>query len=156
MPQWKVTIHSNTSSHFCFVLLWKGLCIGLSVGACVMTTCVYVCTRECLQSLAHHAPFITEHLHTPLPNVRQETVVAQTNSSLNYWLSASHGQNQALSNNTPIKVWHSGRGVPLLGVKCVWFWWNNIFLIICKHAFILVWLSLVSFYVKSLTGWIVC
>lgn len=64
----------------------------VSVGKCDENICAYVCACKCLQSRTHHAPFITEHLHTPLPGV-QETVVEQTNSSLSYWLSASHSGN---------------------------------------------------------------
>lgn len=82
----------------------------------------YVCMFAHLNvyNLSHNMQLLL-HLHTLLPEVMQETVVAQTNSSLSYWLSASHGQNQALCNNTPIKVWRSGSSVHLLGVKCVWF-----------------------------------
>lgn len=42
-----------------------------------------------------HTPsaLFTEHLHIPLLGVMQETVVAQTNSFLSYWLAASPGGN---------------------------------------------------------------
>lgn len=58
---------------------------------CDENTCVSA--RICVQSLTDHLLFFAEHLHTPLLGVMQETVVAQTNSSLSYWLTVSRGGN---------------------------------------------------------------
>lgn len=114
MPQWKVIIHSYTSSDFSAAV--KQSAYG---HVCKKTRAyVFVYANVCRLSHVVHL-FFAERLHTALLGEMQETVVAQTNSSLSYWLGACHGGNKALSNNTPIKVWHSGRGVQLLWERCV-------------------------------------
>lgn len=101
MPQRKVSIHSHASSPFCFRIesVYGHVCLC----TCDENMCPHVFVQKCLQTLSHHASLITEHLHAPVPCAMQETVVAQTNSSLHHWLSVMV-EIWPLSNYTLIKV----------------------------------------------------
>lgn len=82
---------------------WKRMCV---CGYCMFFP------YKCLQSLTHHAPFMTKHLHTPVPGVMQETVHCCTNQQLCRLLAVCLScWKQTLSNATPIRDRHSGRAV---------------------------------------------
>lgn len=79
---------------------------------CECVCVLHVFSHKCLQSLTHHAPFMTKHLHTPVPGVMQETVHCCTNQQLCQLLAVYFSRwKQTLSNATPIKDWHPGRAV---------------------------------------------
>lgn len=155
MPQWKVSIHSYTSSDFRY---WKSLCMDMWVWASVMKTFVRMFVHANVCSLEHI-------MHLLLPNICIPPCLACRKLWLNKPTALSAigclpliveirpwATTPQSKFDTQEGVFSLERGVSVVGETT--FLGSSLiilYVLILEFHF-----NLVTFYVKSLKGWVVC